>query len=78
MTYDDTDEIRQLAEEHRLSYHKIPMKTTHHLQKLELLISDRLPKAHQNLRFVGLVDSSPLPANPELLNLLAQWQTQIH
>jgi len=50
MTYDDTDEIRQLAEKHRLSYLKVPMKTTHHLQKFELLLSDRLPKAHQDLR----------------------------
>lgn len=40
LTYDDTTEIRQLADKYNLQYRKIPMKTTHHLQKNEILISD--------------------------------------
>jgi len=42
MTYDDTEEIRELAHAYHLAYTRIPMKTTHHLKKYELLISDRL------------------------------------
>jgi len=42
MTYDDTEEIRELASTYHLNYKKILMKTTHHLEKYELLISDRL------------------------------------
>jgi len=40
LTYDDTDEIRALAEKHRLDFRTIPMKTTHHIQKNEIIISD--------------------------------------
>jgi len=40
MTYDDTPEIRNLADTFGLIYQTIPMKTTHHLEKNELLISD--------------------------------------
>lgn len=40
MTYDDTPEIRHLAAQNNLSWRIIPMKTTHHLQKNELLIAD--------------------------------------
>jgi len=40
LTYDDTDEIRQLAEKNNLQYRTIPMKTTHHLKKNEIVISD--------------------------------------
>jgi DNA adenine methylase len=40
LTYDDTIEIRQLADKHNLHYRTIPMKTTHHLQKNEIIISD--------------------------------------
>jgi DNA adenine methylase len=40
LTYDDTDEIRQLADKSNLQYRTIPMKTTHHLQKNEIIISD--------------------------------------
>lgn len=40
LTYDDTAEIRQLADKYRLNYRTIPMKTTHHLQKNEIIISD--------------------------------------
>ena len=42
MTYDDTEEIRELADKYNLGFKKIPMKTTHHLTKYELLISDNL------------------------------------
>ena len=40
LTYDDTTEIRQLADKYGLNYRLIPMKTTHHLQKNEIIISD--------------------------------------
>lgn len=40
LTYDDTSEIRQLADKFNLQYRTIPMKTTHHLKKNELIISD--------------------------------------
>lgn len=40
LTYDDTDEIRRLAEKNNLQYRTIPMKTTHHLKKNEIVISD--------------------------------------
>ncbi len=38
-TYDDAQEIRALADKHGFAVHVIAMKTTHHLQKQELLIS---------------------------------------
>lgn len=40
LTYDDADEIRALAGHFGLSYRTIPMKTTHHLKKQELIICD--------------------------------------
>jgi len=40
LTYDDTPEIRQLAGKYNLQYRTIPMKTTHHLKKYEIIISD--------------------------------------
>lgn len=40
LTYDDTTEIRQLADKYNLQYRTIPMKTTLHFKKNELLISD--------------------------------------
>ncbi len=40
LTYDDTEEIRALADKYNLDYRTIPMKTTHHIQKNELIISD--------------------------------------
>ncbi|MCL1938808.1 MAG: DNA adenine methylase [Candidatus Azobacteroides sp.] len=40
LTYDDTEEIRQLADKYKLSFRTIPMKTTHHLEKNEIIISD--------------------------------------
>ena len=40
LTYDDDSEIRRLAEQYELPYTTVPMKTTHHLEKRELLISD--------------------------------------
>ncbi len=40
LTYDDTIEIRRLADKYNLLYRTIPMKTTHHLEKNELIISD--------------------------------------
>jgi DNA adenine methylase len=40
LTYDNTEEIRQLADKYRLPYKTISMKTTHHLKKTEIIISD--------------------------------------
>jgi DNA adenine methylase len=40
LTYDDTEEIRALAEKYQLDFKTIPMKTTHHLEKNEIIISD--------------------------------------
>lgn len=40
LTYDDKTEIRQLADKYKLQYRTIPMKTTHHLEKNEIIISD--------------------------------------
>jgi len=40
LTYDDTPEIRQLVEKYNLSYRTIPMKTTLHYEKNEIIISD--------------------------------------
>jgi DNA adenine methylase len=40
LTYDDTSEIRQLADKYNLQYRTIPMKTTHHIEKNEIIISD--------------------------------------
>jgi DNA adenine methylase len=40
LTYDDTPEIRSLADKDNLPYITIPMKTTHHLHKNEIIISD--------------------------------------
>ncbi|MDD2529178.1 MAG: DNA adenine methylase [Lentimicrobiaceae bacterium] len=40
LTYDDTTEIRQLADKYKLQYRTIPMKTTHHIKKNEIIISD--------------------------------------
>jgi DNA adenine methylase len=40
LTYDDTAEIRGLADKYHLDYRTIPMKTTHHIQKNEIIISD--------------------------------------
>ncbi|MGI6572399.1 MAG: DNA adenine methylase [Fermentimonas sp.] len=40
LTYDDTDEIRALANKYHLDFRTIPMKTTHHLKKNEIIISD--------------------------------------
>jgi len=40
LTYDNTDEIRQLADKYNLQHKTIPMKTTHHLEKTEIIISD--------------------------------------
>jgi DNA adenine methylase len=40
LTYDDTLEIRQLADKYHLQYRTIPMKTTLHFEKKEIIISD--------------------------------------
>src|SRR5690554_5057673 len=38
LTYDDTTEIRQLANKFNLQFRTIPMKTTHHLEKNEIIL----------------------------------------
>ena len=40
LTYDDTEEIRRLTDKYNLDFRTIPMKTTHHIQKNEIIISD--------------------------------------
>ena len=40
MTYDDTEEIRELVNKYDLDFRLIPMKTTHHIKKHEIIISD--------------------------------------
>jgi len=40
LTYDNTEEIRALANKYNLDFRTIPMKTTHHIQKNEIIISD--------------------------------------
>jgi DNA adenine methylase len=40
LTYDDTPEIRRLVEKYRFQFRTIPMKTTQHIQKNEIIISD--------------------------------------
>lgn len=40
LTYDDTVEIRALASKYDLDFRTIPMKTTHHIEKKEIIISD--------------------------------------
>lgn len=40
LTYDDSEEIRKLAHKYSLPFISIPMKTTHHLKKNELIIAN--------------------------------------
>jgi len=40
LTYDDTEEIRSMADDFNLQYRTIPMQTTHLVTKEELIISD--------------------------------------
>ena len=40
MTYDDTEEIRELVNKYSLDFRLIPMKTTHHIKKYEIIVSD--------------------------------------
>ena len=40
LTYDDAEDIRHLVDKYHFSYRSIPMKTTHHLEKYEIIISD--------------------------------------
>ncbi len=40
LTYDDTVEIRAFANKYHLDFRTIPMKTAHHMEKNEIIISD--------------------------------------
>lgn len=40
LTYDDTEQIRAWADKYNLKYKTTPMKTTHHLEKNEIIICD--------------------------------------
>ncbi len=40
LTYDDNEEIRKMIKKYKLDFRLIPMKTTHHVQKNEIIISD--------------------------------------
>ena len=48
LTYDDTPQIRHLACKYNLDFRTIPMKTTHHLEKHEIIISDNFKWWTQN------------------------------
>jgi DNA adenine methylase len=48
LTYDDTLEIRALANKYNLNFRTIPMKTTHHLEKNEIIISDNFDWGDKN------------------------------
>ena len=54
MTYDDTREIRALAERFGFEVCPVPMKSTHHARKMELLIG-------RNLAWVHASDTAELP-----------------
>lgn len=41
MTYDDCPEVMQMAIDHGFQVARVPMKSTHHVRKFELLISNR-------------------------------------
>ncbi len=49
LTYDDTLEIRTLANKFNLKFRTIPMKTTHHLEKNEIIISDNFDWWDKNI-----------------------------
>jgi DNA adenine methylase len=51
MTYDDAAPIHELAGEFNLDIHKIPMKSTHHTLKYELLIGRDVGWARKPLQF---------------------------
>lgn len=53
LTYDDTQEIRNWAEEFGLAYMTIPMQTTHLVTKRELLISN-------DFEWYGVMSSTPM------------------
>ncbi len=40
LTYDDCEQIRKFADKYNLKYKTIPMRTTHHITKSEIIISD--------------------------------------
>ena len=40
LTYDDSEEVRKLADEHAFYPHRVAMKNTHHTQMAELAISN--------------------------------------
>jgi DNA adenine methylase len=42
LTYDDAPEVRNLADKYSIAFRTIPMKTTHHREKHELILSDHL------------------------------------
>ena len=48
LTYDDTVEIRALANKYGLNFRTIPMKTTHHLEKNEIIFSDNFDWGDKN------------------------------
>jgi DNA adenine methylase len=53
MTYDEADEVKELARRHHLAMRLIPMKNTHHATMKELVIGrdlawlDELPVVHE-------------------------------
>ncbi len=49
LTYDDTPQIRELAKKYNLQYRTIPMKTTLHVEKNEIIISDNFSWWTENI-----------------------------
>jgi DNA adenine methylase len=39
MTYDDCDEVEEMAKKHGFDVERVPMRSTHHVEKNELLVS---------------------------------------
>ena len=61
LTYDDANEVRDLATAHGFFIKPIAMKTTHHTRMYELAITNRpfaAPTANESLR---LLERSPMP-----------------
>lgn len=42
LTYDESDEVRRMADQHGFAVSRVPMKNTHHASKFELVITNKL------------------------------------
>jgi DNA adenine methylase len=68
MTYDEAEEVKEMARRHRFQMHLIPMKNTHHATMKELIIGrdlswlDELPVVHEPE--VRYWDKKPIEKRP--------------